>query len=596
MFQTFEATTTPDQGPPRLAALRDWMSAQNLDGFLVPRADRHQGEYVADCDARLAWLTGFTGSAGFACVLNEVAGVFIDGRYRIQVTQQVADDFTPVHWPETKLEDWLKETANSGDVIGFDPWLHTVAQIETAQTALDGSGIILKPVSNGVDKIWHDRPAPPKAKAWAHPIELSGQSSRDKIANLAKNLEQDGHSAAVITLPDSICWLLNVRGADVPCTPIVQAFAILYATGRVSLFADQSKFEDLGPDPLIDKFDWADFENTLSNLKGQVLIDPTSLPQAAKTALEKGEAISVKGTDPCALPKACKNQVELEGARTAHIRDGAAYVEFLTWLEDQDLTSLTEIDMLKALEGFRRNTNLMHDISFETISGSGPNGAIVHYRVTEASNRPLDADNVLLLDSGAQYKDGTTDITRTLPIGTPPLEIRQAFTRVLQGMIAVSKQRFPSGLTGRDLDSLARASLWAAGQDYDHGTGHGVGSFLSVHEGPQRISRATDVALKQGMILSNEPGYYRADGFGIRIENLIIVQDARTIDGGDDRAMLEFETLTFVPINTSIIETQMLTQAERDWLNTYHAEVLQKLSPTLSPSATQWLQKACAAI
>ncbi|MGB0799248.1 MAG: aminopeptidase P family N-terminal domain-containing protein, partial [Planktomarina sp.] len=419
MFQTFDATTTPDQGPPRLAALRQWMAQNQLDGFVVPRADRHQGEYVADCDARLAWLTGFTGSAGFACVLHDSAGVFIDGRYRIQVTTQVAQEFTPVHWPEIKLEDWLKENAKSGDLIGFDPWLHTVQQIETARDALDGTDIILTPTANGVDAIWNDRPLPPATAAWAHPIEMSGQSSRDKIALIANDIKTNGCDAAVITLPDSICWLLNIRGGDVPCTPIVQSFAVVTAQGRVALFGDQTKFAPLGPDPLIDQYEWSDFIDYLGRLEGKITIDPSSLPFAALTALRDGTADIIHKPDPCVLPKACKNEVELNGARAAHIRDGAAFVEFLTWFDDQDKTGLTEIDVVKALEGFRTNTGHLRDISFETISGSGPNAAIVHYRVTDESNRTLDKNNMLLLDSGGQYVDGTTDITRTLPIGVP---------------------------------------------------------------------------------------------------------------------------------------------------------------------------------
>ncbi len=591
MFQTFDATTTPDQGPPRLAALRDWMATVAVDGFLVPRADKHQGEYVAPCDDRLAWLTGFTGSAGFACVLCDHAGVFVDGRYRLQVRDQVADVFTPVHWPETGLSDWLKDHAIPTAKIGFDPWLHTVSELEKLRKALAGTHITLVPVPNGIDAIWDDRPAPPSAPAFAQPMERSGESSRDKIARLAKTIADSGHAAAVLTLPDSICWLLNIRGRDIARNPIVQAFAILRADGRVELFSDLSKFADLGPDALIDQYDWDQFEIRLTAQDGTVMYDPGSAPVAVADALSGN---GVKGCDPCGLPKACKNTVEIQGARDAHIRDGAAMCRFLAWLDAADQTALTEIDVVTALEGFRRDTDALFDISFETISGSGPHGAIVHYRVTHDTNRPLDHNSLLLVDSGGQYTDGTTDITRTIALGTPTDDMRQCFTRVLQGMIAVSRARFPTGLAGRDLDALARAPLWMAGQDYDHGTGHGVGSFLSVHEGPQRLSRVSTEPLQPGMIVSNEPGYYRAGAWGIRIENLIVVQDAAPVMGGDDRAMLDFETLTFVPIDRRLMDLSILTAPERDWINTYHQMVWEKISPHLDDATQLWLREAVA--
>lgn len=596
MYQTFDATTSPDQGPPRLEQLRDWLGANEIDGFLVPRADQHQGENVAPCDERLAWLTGFTGSAGFACVLKDKAGVFIDGRYRIQVVNQVADVFTPVHWPETKLADWVLEHATDGDTIGFDPWLHTAKEIADLEQALKGSAIRLLSVLNGVDAIWLDRPSPPRRPAFAQLLEVSGKSSDDKCREIGAALAANGQAAAVLTLPESICWLLNIRGQDVSNTPIVQAFAVIGADGRVALFGDQSKFSHFGPDPKIDEYDWVDFEDYLKSLTGNVLLDPSSAPYAAQLALAEGDANIVEGSDPCALPKACKNEVELEGSRAAHIRDGAAMCEFLAWFDAADKTELTEIDIVSRLEGFRAKSKEMRDISFETISGSGPNGAIVHYRVTHESNRALDTDNFLLVDSGAQYQDGTTDITRTLPLGQPTLDMRQAFTRVLQGMIALSMARFPRGVQGRDLDALARAPLWMAGQDYDHGTGHGVGSFLSVHEGPQSISRRSTVALEPGMIISNEPGYYRENGFGIRIENLVIVQQAPTLEGADKRDMLAFETLTLAPIHQSCFVAGMLTVPERTWLNDYHATVRETLLPLVSDETAIWLEQATARI
>ena len=381
-----------------------------------------------------------------------------------------------------------------------------------------------------------------------------------------------------------------------PRTPIVQGFAILSSSGAIALFGDPAKFDSLEFSENVTLMGWDAFEAYLSNFKDRMLIDPASLPQAALQALEQGAVKILRGTDPCALSKACKNTTELNGSRAAHLRDGAAMVNFMAWFDGADPSNLSEIDIVRKLEGFRAATNVLHDISFDTISGSGPHGAVVHYRVTHETNRKLDSDSLLLVDSGGQYHDGTTDITRTLPLGTPSLEMRQAFTRVLQGMIAISQVRFPKGLTGRDLDSLARAPLWAAGQDYDHGTGHGVGSFLSVHEGPQRLSRATDVPLKVGMILSNEPGYYRAGAFGVRIENLIVVQPAPNLPKGDDRAMLEFETITLAPIDLRLIEASLLTVREKDWLNAYHQQVHAKLTQLLDATTAQWLANATAAI
>ena len=596
MFQNFDSPRSIDQSPKRLRMLRAWMLTQELDGFLVPRTDRHQGENVAARDERLSWLTGFTGSAGFACILPDQAGIFIDTRYRLQVFEQVTDQFTPVHWPETQLQDWLKSTLISGTVVGFDPWLHTVAQIETLRQTLTDANITLKSCPNGVDTIWKNKPAPPVAKAWLHPDILSGEASAEKCLRIGEAISEIGADRAVITLPDSLCWLLNIRGGDVPRTPIVQCFAVISRKGNVTLFCDTPKLSQLNLNANVKLLDWSKFAPCLKSLKGQTLIDPSSMPQAAMEALELGTSKIIKSSDPCTLPKARKNGVELAGARAAHLRDGAAIVEFLAWFDTADKSDLTEIDIVKKLEDFRTATNLLHDISFDTISGSGPNGAIVHYRVTHDSNRKLDINSLLLIDSGAQYHDGTTDITRTLPLGHPSLDMRQAFTRVLQGMINVSKVRFPKGLTGRDLDALARVQLWAAGQDYDHGTGHGVGSFLSVHEGPQRISRTTDVQLEPGMLLSNEPGYYRTGAFGIRIENLLVVQPAANLPDGDNRPMLEFETITYAPIDRRLIEATMLTQQEKTWLNNYQKAVYHKLSQLIKPSSRRWLAQATVAI
>lgn len=595
MFQTFDSHASPEQGPARLAALRAALAERGLAGFIVPRADAHQGEYVAARDERLQWLTGFTGSAGFCIVLPEVAGVFIDGRYRTQVKGQVdLAHFTPVPWPEIKPGPWIAEHLAEG-VVGFDPWLHTADEIARLEAALDGRGVRLQAVENVVDAIWPDQPEAPKGRAFPHPESFAGESSGQKRARLGAEIKALGQDAAVLTLPDSICWLLNIRGADVPKNPVLQAFALLLSSGEVILFVDPAK---IGPDVVahlgagVTLRPVADFVPVLAGLSGKLRVDKTTAPLAV-SQLTGAEV--VWGDDPCRLPKARKNEAEIAGMREAHLRDGAAMVEFLAWLDEQaPKGGLTEISVVTALEGFRRATNALHDISFDTICGAGPNGAIMHYRVTEESNRAVGQDELLLVDSGAQYLDGTTDITRTVAVGDPGAEARECYTRVLQGLIAISRMRWPRGLAGRDLDPIARYNLWLAGQDFDHGTGHGVGAFLSVHEGPQRLSRINEVPFETGMILSNEPGYYREGAFGIRLENLIVVQEAAKL--GDLRDQLAFETLTFVPFDRRLILTDRLSPEERDWLDAYHAEVLAKLGPRLSAGAKVWAKAACAAL
>ncbi len=596
MFQSFEVTTRPENGPPRLAALRAAMRHDALDGFLVPRADAHQGENVAPHDERLAWLTGFTGSAGFCAVLADRAGVFIDGRYRVQVRRQVAlSDFTPVNWPETRLADWLKEALPEGGQVGFDPWLHTLGEIETLRAALDGTGIGLTSSRNLVDHIWADQPQPPLGKISPYPIEYAGQSHDEKRARIAADLVAACQTAAVLTLPDSIAWLLNIRGADVANTPIAHAFAIVGETGHVELFTAPGKAAGLERHfgSGVSLAEPEAFTAALGTLSGPVRVDKGSAPLAVSTILQDAGIEIAYAADPCRLPKACKNATEIAGAQAAHLRDGAAMVEFLAWLDATAPGSLSEIALVEKLEGFRRATNALQDISFETIAGSGPNGAIIHYRVTRDTDRALQAGDLVVIDSGGQYLDGTTDITRTVVIGNAGSDERACFTRVLQGMIAISRARWPKGVAGCHLDALARAPLWLAGQDYDHGTGHGVGAFLSVHEGPQGLSRRSDVALEPGMVLSNEPGYYREGAFGIRIENLIVVRPAPSLPGGDTaREMLDFATLTFVPIDRCLVEVSMLTEAERAWLDAYHAEVLDKIGPRVSATALDWLQRA----
>ncbi|QXT41275.1 aminopeptidase P family protein [Gymnodinialimonas ceratoperidinii] len=600
MFQDFTAATKPEDGPPRLDALRAHLAEAGLDGFIVPRADAHQGEYVTAADARLAWLTGFTGSAGFAVVLPDVAGVFIDGRYRVQVKAQVADVFTPVPWPEKMLEDWLIEALPSGGTVGFDPWLHTVAEIERVEAAVSAHGITLEPVANAVDAIWTDRPARPDAPVQPYPESLAGTSSAEKRRQIAETLTQAGEAAAVLTLPDSINWLLNIRGGDLAHLPVVQAFAIIDAKGTTRVFSDPEKFDGLTLDAGVTLAPWSAFKPALAALTGPVRVDPNSAPAAVKAALDGAGIEMARGSDPCLLPKARKTAAELAGSTRAHLRDAVALTRFLHWFDETAPSGgLTEIDVARQLEAFRAETGALRDISFDTIAGAGSNGAIVHYRVTEQTNAPVKPGQLFLIDSGGQYEDGTTDITRTLPVGEVGAEERECFTLVLQGMIAIHRTRFPKGVAGMHLDALARAPLWATGRDYDHGTGHGVGVYLSVHEGPQGLSRRSKVPLEPGMIVSNEPGYYREGAFGIRIENLIHVVEAT---GGADphREMLGFETLTYVPIDRRLIVTEMLSPAERAWLNAYHAEVLARVAPLLQAdgytATAAWLEAACAPI
>ncbi len=596
MFQSFAVTARPEQGPPRLAALREEMAVEGLDGFLVPRADAHQGEYVAPRDERLAWLTGFTGSAGFCAVLREAAGVFIDGRYRTQVKRQVAREFTPVPWPDVQLTGWLREQLPQGGRVGFDPWLHTLGEIRAAEKALEGSGIELVRSPNLVDRVWSDQPSPPAQPARPHPMEFAGESATSKCDRLAADLLKAGHRAAVITMPDSIMWLLNIRGADIPRNPLAQGFAVLHDDGYVDLYMDARKIDGLG-EHLGDRVvahPPETFLGALDALSGPVRVDPASVPQIVADVL--GGRLA-EGADPCALPKAKKNASEIEGTAEAHLRDAVAMVDLLSWLDAQEPGSLTEIAVVTRLEECRRRDNVLQDISFETIAGTGPNGAVMHYRVTEESDGRLEDGHLLVLDSGGQYLDGTTDITRTIAIGEVGEEEKACFTRVLKGMIAMSMLRWPAGLAGRDIECVARMPLWLAGQDFNHGVGHGVGTYLNVHEGPQRLSKVSHVPLEPGMILSNEPGYYREGAFGIRIENLVVVEEAPALPTSDpERAMLHWRTLTWVPIDRRLIVVDMLSRDERDWLNTYHRDVAEKLAPRLGEAARMWLDAATAPI
>jgi Xaa-Pro aminopeptidase len=588
----------------RIDALRAELKRCALDGFIVPRGDEHQGEYVPPRAERFAWITGFTGSAGAAIVLLDAAAIFIDGRYTLQARQQVDGAiYEQCHLVDEPPHDWLAAHARKGMRIGFDPWLHTADGIAKLRTSAQRVGAALVAVDkNPIDSVWTNQPPEPIAPVRAHAEKFAGRSAADKRAELAAKLKTDGVSAAVITAPDSLAWLLNVRGADVPHTPLPLGFAILQADGLVDLFMDPRKLlpsviSHLGNQVKIEpRAAFGAALDRLAQQKGRVLVDAATAAVWIGDRLERSGAEVLRGQDPCALPKACKNAVELQNTRNAHVRDGVAVTRFLAWLaEEAPKGRLTELDAAARLFEFRAMGESFRDTSFTTISGAGSNGAIVHYRVSAATNARIAPDMLYLVDSGAQYLDGTTDVTRTVAIGTPTPEQRDRFTRVLKGHIALAMARFPKGTSGSQLDALARASLWQAGLDYDHGTGHGVGAYLSVHEGPHRISKMpNNVALQPGMIVSNEPGYYKTDAYGIRIENLVAVREAK-IDGAD-RRYLEFETLTLAPIDLACVEPSLLTEAERKWLNDYHGRVRETVMPQVDEATKAWLAEATRAI
>ena len=605
MFQNFETTSATHAVPGRLSQLRDLLTKSRLDGFLVPRGDEHRGEYVAPSSERLAWLTGFTGSAGFAVITLQKAALFVDGRYTVQARVQTPGrlfDFLPI--PGNTTADWLiKVSGSSGAVIGYDPWLHSIAEIERAAAKLSPHGIRLKATSrNPIDRVWgKDRPTRPLEPVIVQPDSLAGETADNKIKRLQQELSQADQDAAVLTAPDSICWLLNIRGSDVAHNPVALCFAILPTKGKVELFVAPEKLDEAAKAHLklsARLFAPEDLKARLVALKDEgktVRVHRETCPVWIGRQLGGNKTI-VDGSDLCLLPKAIKNKVEIRGMRTAHKRDAVAMCQFLAWLDKEaPKGNVDEISAAQHLEGLRARTNKLKEISFDTISGSGPNGAIVHYRVTADTNRKLGKGELYLVDSGAQYADGTTDITRTVAVGKPTDEMRDRFTRVLKGHIGLATARFPEGTRGVDLDPFARRALWDAGLDFDHGTGHGVGSYLSVHEGPQSISKRSMVELKPGMIISNEPGFYKEGGFGIRIENLVLVQAAKKPTGGD-RAMMSFETLTWAPIDRRLVDARLLTQAERDWLNAYHARVLDDVGPRLDAEERTWLESACQAV
>ena len=599
-FQSFEDDAERAASEPRVAALRTELARRGLTGFIVPRSDRHQNEYVPACEQRLAWLTGFTGSAGVAIVLMHRAVLFVDGRYTLQVRDQVDTSiFAIEHLVEMPPDRWIGENLTADDRLGYDPWLHTVEAWERLEKACAAVGAKLIAVEPDlIDAIWTDRPAPPLGAVKLHDLRFAGEAASEKLARIRAELAKQRADALVVSDPHAVAWTFNIRGADIAHTPLPLAFAIVPQADRPSLYIDGRKLSNEVRnrlEALVDVCEPSDFARALEELGRQqksVRLDQSTAAEAlARLITSHGGKVS-RGACPIALMKAVKNEVEIAGARAAHVRDGAAVTRFLAWFDrEAPRGKLTEIDAVAALESFRRDTGLLKDISFPTIGAAGPDGAIVHYRVTAKSNRVITRGELFLIDSGGQYEDGTTDVTRTVAVGEPTAEMRDRFTRVLKGHIAIARTVFPEGTTGAQLDSFARQFLWVQGLDFDHGTGHGVGSYLSVHEGPARISKLGTTALKPGMILSNEPGYYKAGAYGIRIENLVLVVRAAAVAGAE-KPLNAFETLTLAPIDRRLIVTEMLTLEEAAWLDAYHARVFETLAPLLDTETRAWLAAA----
>ncbi|MBR0751437.1 aminopeptidase P family protein [Bradyrhizobium jicamae] len=601
-FQTFEEPETGVALSARLGALREELARRKLTGFVVPRADQQQNEYVAPSEERLAWLTGFTGSAGQAIVLAREAAVFVDGRYTLQAGKQVDRKAWQVEpLVEPPPEHWLARHLSAGDRLGFDPWLHTSAAAERLAAACAKAGAELVAVeSNPVDAVWNERPAPPLGPVAIHGPQFSGEIEAEKLKRIRLEINKLGVDALVLSDSHAVAWTFNIRGADVSHTPLPLSYALVPKDGRPLIFIDHRKLSNATRDHLEQS---AGVEEPaaltpklveLAKRGASIALDGTTAADALSRLISGNGGKPVRGNDPVSLLKAVKNITEIEGTRTAHQRDAVALTRFLAWIDREAPSGgLTEIDTVEALETFRRQTCALKDVSFPTIAGTGPNGAIVHYRVTRKSNRRIEPGDLLLIDSGAQYEDGTTDVTRTIAIGQPSDEMRDRFTRVLRGHIAIARAVFPDGTTGAQLDTLARQYLWSAGVDFEHGTGHGVGSYLSVHEGPARISKLGTTPLKRGMILSNEPGYYKTDAFGIRIENLELV--IGTDIKGAEKPVNAFETLTLAPIDRRLIDVGMLSEGELKWLNEYHARVAKAVRPHLDDNATKlWLDDATA--
>jgi Xaa-Pro aminopeptidase len=602
MRQTFDETTNPSFGPKHVPLIRAAMAEQGLDGVLVPHEDEHQNEYLPAANDRLAWATGFTGSAGAAVILKDKAAIFVDGRYALQVRDQVDTSLFEVRdLVDGGVPAYLEKAPGQGQRIGYDPRLHSPDALERLKAAVARAGAELRPVSrNPIDQAWgRERPPQPAAPVVPHPLAYAGEESGSKRHRLGEALKGRGADAAVLTAPASIAWLFNIRGGDVIRSPLPLGQAILGADGSARLFLDPAKVTPELPAWLGNEVRLEApkaLPQALAELKGKrVLVDPAQSSAWYFETLASAGAQVMRGDDPCALPRACKNPIEIEGARKAHARDGAALTRFLHWLATEGQASPPdEVTAVAKLESFREATGQLKDLSFDTIAGAGSNGAIVHYRPTQRLNRRAEAGTLMLIDSGAQYLDGTTDVTRTVAIGEPSAEMAERFTLVLKGHLALGRVRFPIGTSGAQLDALARAPLWAHGLDYDHGTGHGVGSYLGVHEGPQRISKAPNaVALRPGMIVSNEPGYYKESGYGIRIENLQVVTPPATVAGGE-RPMLGFETLTLAPIDRRLVVEAMLTDEERAQLDAYHARVREVIGPQVPDEVRAWLDEACA--
>ena len=603
MRQNFDVKGGPHIGRQNLPKLREQISKQGLSGFYVPHEDEFQNEYLPEANKRLAWVSGFTGSFGSAFVFSDHAVLFIDGRYTIQAAEQTDNTlFERVAIPDPGPFGWLAAQDLKQAVLGYDPSLMTPNDVAAFAKAAAKVGATIKAVTeNPVDLAWDDRPAQPEAMVVPHTLEFAGQSSAEKRAKIAETLRADKADAAIITAPASIAWLFNIRGGDVACSPLPLGRAILRHDGGAELFLDPAKVSDgllehLGNNVTLRPYD--ELTDGLTALSGQtVSLDPGLASDWFFQTLETAGAKILRQMDPVQIPKACKNAAELEGTANAHRRDGAAITRFLHWLDTEAQSGkVTEIDAAIKLESFRDQIGDLKDLSFETISGAGPNGALPHYRVNAASNRTLERGSLYLVDSGGQFLDGTTDITRTVPIGDPSTEMKRHYTLVLKGHIALDAVRFPPGTTGTHLDILARHALWQAGLDYDHGTGHGVGVYLGVHEGPQRIAKPWNaIPLAPGMILSNEPGFYQEGAYGIRIENLQYVTPAEPIEGGD-RDMLGFECLTFAPLARRLIDVSLLTQDERDWVDDYHQRVLAEIGGLVEGEVKDWLEGACGAL
>ena len=597
MRQSFDETTDPSYGPRHLPLIRRAMADQGLDGFIVPHEDEHQNEYLPAANDRLAWATGFTGSAGAAMIMTDKAALFVDGRYALQAPAQVDQDMFEIKdLMDGGVPAWIEATAKAGQVLGYDPRLHSPDSLARLEAAAVKAGASMMAMSdNPLDAAWGaNRPAQPAAPVVPHPLQYSGEASAEKRRRIGLAMNAD---AAVLTAPASIAWLFNIRGGDVIRSPLPLGQAILRKDGSADLFLDPAKITPglakwLDADVALR--DPSDLQGALAKLSNQIVsIDPAQSSAWYFSQLETAGARIYRMPDPTALPRAIKNAVEIAGARAAHSRDGAALTNFLHWIATQN-GPIEELAAVAQLEAFREATGVLKDLSFDTIAGAGPNGAIVHYHPTLKNSRAAQDGDLLLVDSGGQYLDGTTDVTRTVSIGTPSEEMRQRFTLVLKGHLALARVHFPAGITGSSLDALARGPLWAQGLDYDHGTGHGVGSYLGVHEGPQGISkRAGGAPLQPGMIVSNEPGYYKTGAYGIRIENLQVVTQPTQIAGGE-RAMLGFETLTLAPIDRKLIAVPLLTAEERAQLDAYHAGVLAEIGPQLGADASAWLEQVCA--